>query len=1715
MAEEENLPATETVGGFSAATGSVAERLDENEAERAELDASGLRDSGCTAENSCVRVEGPMEVEIIGRDQTNNGSEGYLDNCKVIEENNTGREIEESNTEGMEAHLEDSSEEGSLDDEDETSGSDKDEGSTEALSDEEVQKLVDQLLQAESEAAEAQEALEEESLERLKQEVRAELAETVSEDGLDAAVSEEMAVFTEDWENTLASLEDQSALLQERLEDAGISLPDIFKWIEKQASEGCTTEAWKKRVHWAGIQMPQDFVEALTKAEEDLDYQRPVQRRRGRLVEEGASGFLKRKVPTKDLQTAELAPDTDSGLDGGWCVLDDVFTTNLNTGCRGLTSSKEWVAVYAASTPEQAARMGLNLPGVDKVEEIGDISESQGPAYAIALEEESAHGLTEQQKRSLKRVREEDDVKRSRWLNKNISWKRRQTEHISKKARKDRSTWAKSNISNSKDPVAGTSAAITEIGCAFVEQFVSLRSEFPVVSNKISACETDSALKLSKDRDIIVLSDDEGGINGDFEMRKSTESSTSKKKSISRKDSSIHLMDETQFSIVTENKEECRLPSMPVDSAAVDGEKVREIEETPKLLWASSGYRHRKKIKTAVIDTDSDRDDNGSTIKTTDLECADTLPFPDETKDLSGHFKGPHAERNEARETEVASFKSSRKRLRQGKRGYECTICLKGVAKSQVSRHPILEVIACKTCKCAYESAPFSKDEDGSECECRWCGEGGELVCCDFCDKAFCEQCISRNVGEDKLKEILQIDWKCLFCDASPLISFARKLREAESEGSDSQQAESDDDLSDAKGADMIQHRKVSRRRNIRKVMDDEELSEQTKIKILLEKERQDRLQKWYESAKENNSSKMSKNLHATAVNQTRNSDEQHQFCDADCKMKGCIVNGARAPTEEIVRIPPSISKSLRPHQLSGVRFMWENCIESVTKVKSGDSGLGCILAHSMGLGKTLQVIAFLYTILKHKDLGLKTVLIVVPVNVLHNWRSEFLKWQPIEVDPISVFMLDDVGRNNFKRAKLLNRWQKLGGVMLIGYTAFRLLSLGKHVRDKLTRDMFCDSLQNPGPDILVCDEAHMIKNSKTDVTQVLKQVRTQRRIALTGSPLQNNLMEYYCMVDFVREGFLGRANDFRNRFQNPIENGQHADSTIQDVKTMKQRAHVLHQQLKGFVQRKDTTVLKDELPSKSVWVISVRLSELQRRLYTRFLEAHGCFKADGKIRRSFLFYAYHSLAKIWNHPDLLWLAKEEKDAQGLDDGLEDFIVDTDEENSSEDNNFDRTDGSGKGKTRTSNHKKIRGVDEMHEIEVPEWWKDILDGNDREVVDHSGKMMLLLRLLSMSSACGDKVLVFSQSLHTLDLIETFLEHFPCDGRDERWKRGREWYRLDGQTSAALRQKIVERFNDVTNVNIQCVLISTRAGSLGINLPAANRVIIVDGSWNPTHDLQALFRVWRFGQTKPVYAYRLLAYGTMEEKIYNRQLTKEGLAARVLDEHQVGRHLNEKDLEFLFTLDDDPDADLYFENSIKSEGMKNEATITSVCPGPDQIEVASSSDLLVNASAHLAPSGKHLLGFATPGDAPPRDEFMAMLLLEFRPRWIVKYHEHEPLLEDLEDEKLTKEEQIQAWEAFKRGHEVDTAEGQTHPVGPYLQIDGQPGGAIPLTYFDGGLPFLQTKSSPCDATKHVRLLHSLNIKMHAQTFCNDCLQNIGWEDLVKKKKNCSMKMESRI
>jgi len=192
------------------------------------------------------------------------------------------------------------------------------------------------------------------------------------------------------------------------------------------------------------------------------------------------------------------------------------------------------------------------------------------------------------------------------------------------------------------------------------------------------------------------------------------------------------------------------------------------------------------------------------------------------------------------------------------------------------------------------------------------------------------------------------------------------------------------------------------------------------------------------------------------------------------------------------------------------------------------------------------------------------------------------------------------------------------------------------------------------------------------------------------------------------------------------------------------------------------------------------------------------------------------------------------------------------------------------------------------------------------------------------------------------------------------------------------------FNDPENARVKCTLISTRAGSLGINLHAANRVVLLDGSWNPTHDLQAIYRVWRYGQTKPVYAYRLMAHRTMEEKIYKRQVTKEGLAARVVDRQQVSRTISKEEMLHLFE---------FGEEELMEPNENGSTTV---------IEKPSTSNTIETS------------------EPVPVDRLMLNLLSE-QTRWIAGYHEHEALLQENEEERLTKEEQDMAlleWEALR-------------------------------------------------------------------------------------------------
>jgi len=1377
------------------------------------------------------------------------------------------------------------------------------EGTEVPLTEEEVEELVAEFLKVESKAAQAQESLEKESLDKVEIEVRLELSERLQGDELESAVSTEMEQFQMQWENELDDLEIRSSILLEQLDAAGIELPRLYKSIESQVPNVCETEAWKSRTHWAGSQVPEEANRSIKNADEYLQSRRPVRRKHGRLLEEGASGFLTGKIPVED-------DDSVKCHEKSWSSFNELIKSKENA--ENTFGSSNWASVYLASTPQEAAALGLQFPGVDEVEEISEVGGVFDDIKGVDEVE-----LSEEQRRKYRKVTEEDDAKIMKCLQRRLKGKRTRG-------------WCKENIG-----------------------LVSSCDEKPLPENGVLGAKSDlpSSKKLKTDENKVSM-------------------------------------------------------------------------ETLKHTFEDDD--NEKRLKTVIIESDDDMQ-------------------TDNKRALQKDGEGSSAEVEKVVDIiDLDLFPSQSPKLptKSLPKTFKCTICSEMLNASDVHRHPVLDVVVCGSCRfLVIEKNRLEDPVSGGYCT--WCARSELLQSCSSCKLLFCTNCLSKNLGEECLSEAKATGWQCCCCIPSQLELLISECDKALGGVESSDSESSNTELSGPENSATVSKRRM--KKSIRRIMDDTELGEETKRRIAMEKARQDHLK----SMQEQSATKLRSENIGTPF------EAPVKICLQDAG-DGHIVNLAREEDEEPVRIPSSMSSKLKPHQVEGIRFMWENVIQSVKKVKSGDKGLGCILAHNMGLGKTFQVITFLYTVMRCAQLGLRTALVVTPVNVLHNWRKEFSKWRPAELKPLRVFMLEDVAR--VKRPDLLTRWRVKGGVLLIGYSSFRNLSLGKHVKDKNSANEIAYALQC-GPDILVCDEAHMIKNRRADITQALKQVRTQRRIALTGSPLQNNLMEYYCMVDFVREGFLGSTHEFRNRFQNPIENGQHMNSTSDDVKIMNQRSHILFEQLKGFVQRKSMNVVKNDLPPKKVFVITVKLSQLQRKLYKRFLDVHG-FSSSGYSEKSHssFFAKYQTLAQVWNHPGLLQMAKEQRGNLRREDTVENFMMD---ESSSDDNVENYLPNGEKQKDRADQQSKKSNIVN----EESNWWEELLDENTYMEADYSGKMTLLLDILSKSSELGDKVLVFSQSLTTLDLVEFYLAKLQINGKEgKHWKRGKDWYRLDGSTPSSERQNLVEMFNDPGNTRVKCTLISTRAGSLGINLHAANRVVLLDGSWNPTHDLQAIYRVWRYGQTKPVYAYRLMAHRTMEEKIYKRQVTKEGLAARVVDRQQVSRTISKEEMLHLFE----------FGEEELMEQNENGSTI---------IEKPSTSDTIKTS------------------EPVPVDSLMLSLLSE-QTRWISGYHEHEALLQENEEERLTKEEKDMAlseWESLRKAA-LDSERKSNMSAAPTY-----PNVVRPLKPASRSRQLQQPKVNSNNQKKCNNLTHLLTLRSHGTkagctTTCDECGQEISWETL---------------
>lgn len=317
--------------------------------------------------------------------------------------------------------------------------------------------------------------------------------------------------------------------------------------------------------------------------------------------------------------------------------------------------------------------------------------------------------------------------------------------------------------------------------------------------------------------------------------------------------------------------------------------------------------------------------------------------------------------------------------------------------------------------------------------------------------------------------------------------------------------------------------------------------------------------------------------------------------------------------------------------------------------------GRGCLLAHTMGLGKTLQIIALLVTLsllpanakldlpqhlkIDENLLCNRRYLIVCPPSIVVNWKNEFKRWTPPDcAESLGNIYCVHPGKLQ-ERIVVTKRWFERGGTLiciallffsadnLVGYSQFRTLLTSKTRTDSEAEAMKKWLLD--GPDIVIADEAHEIKNDKTQIGRLLAQVKTGSRIALTGSPLSNHLQEYWAMMNWIHPGFLGTLTHFTMTYITPIKDGLYRDSSANERKISQKRLLQLKTMLDDKLLRRDLKVIEADLPPKTEFIIHVPLAPLQHKLYSKLLE-EKVWEGQGEKG---LFKWINILRYICNHP--------------------------------------------------------------------------------------------------------------------------------------------------------------------------------------------------------------------------------------------------------------------------------------------------------------------------------------------------------------------------------------------------------------------------------------------------------------------------------------------------
>jgi TATA-binding protein-associated factor len=556
----------------------------------------------------------------------------------------------------------------------------------------------------------------------------------------------------------------------------------------------------------------------------------------------------------------------------------------------------------------------------------------------------------------------------------------------------------------------------------------------------------------------------------------------------------------------------------------------------------------------------------------------------------------------------------------------------------------------------------------------------------------------------------------------------------------------------------------------------------------------------------------------------------QRQRSESDGTFLEALLDNSKV--EDFV-LPFECRRVLRPYQQEGV-----NWLAFLRRFK-----LHGALCDDMGLGKTLQSTCILAaTVVERRRAGLPFLpaLVVCPPTLVGHWAHEINEY----VAESTLKPLEYHG-SPADRAALRPRIERGDAdVVIMSYDSLRA-----DADALLTNRSWC---------YCILDEGHAIRNPKSRVTQAVKRVRAENRLLLSGTPIQNDVVELWSLFDFLMPGFLGTEKEFRRAYGVAAARSAAAKKGGGLTEQGALATGRLHKQVMPFVMRRTKDEVLKDLPPKIIQDVYVDLSPMQKRLYDAFegsaaktdveavvkgaggAEAGGGAEGGSGGGTAHVFQALQYLRKLCSHPRL--------------------VTPPDDKNKSK----SKSAGAGLGaRVAEAYSPKFRALKQI-----------LLDcgvGVDKVVTepDPEGEFRT-----AAGGGAGHRVLIFSQLKSVLDLVEDELLG-PAGELG-----GVSWLRLDGGVAPTARFDVVRKFN--ADPSIDVLLLTTHVGGLGLNLTSADTVVFLEHDWNPQKDLQAMDRAHRLGQKRTVNVFRLLTKGTLEEKVMSLQRFKLDVANAVVN-----------------------------------------------------------------------------------------------------------------------------------------------------------------------------------------------------------------------------------------